>query len=247
MGLAVLLFLNIFVQISFRRAPIISKPAYSLVDSGKDDNAISLPSENINPPKEGKDNAPLPFELRGTIIGSPSLAFIYNSETDKYAVYKRNDFISGYKILNIRPARVTLGKNGAPRELLLAGGRRGHAQDEQPVIFAGASGEKVISRSGFAGLIPKANDLLRKVKILPVADNVSHKLLGFRVEGVPAGSIIEGAGIKSGDIIHSVDGRRLESLQDAMRMLGVIRRQSGFEVTLLRQNKPVILRYEFRN
>lgn len=247
MGIAVLLFLNIFFQEVFRRPAFINGQEYLIADSRKYSKPASLPLTGIDTPREVKNNAPLPLELRGTIIGSPSLAFIYNSETDKYAVYKRNDFISGYKILNIRPARVTLGKNGAPRELLLAGGRRGHAQDEQPVIFAGASGEKVISRSGFAGLIPKANDLLRKVKILPVADNASSKFLGFRVEGVPAGSIIEKAGIKSGDIIHSVDGRRLESLQDAMRMLGVIRRQSGFEVTLLRQDKPVILRYEFGN
>jgi type II secretion system protein C len=246
-GMSVLSFLNIFVQISSRRTPIINKPAGFISEPGKDNKPLILPSVNINPAKEDKGGAPLPFELRGTIAGNPSLAFIYNSDTDKYAVYKLNDFISGYKILSIRPARVILGKNGALRELLLAGGRREYTQDEQPVIFADASDAKVISRSGFAGLIPQANGLLRKVRILPVADNVSHKLMGFRVDGVPEGSIIEGAGIKSGDIIHSVGGRRLESLQDAMRMLGVIRKQSGFEVVLLRQDKPVILRYEFRN
>lgn len=247
MGAAVLFLLNIFVQINFRRQSAVYEGEYSPADSEKDDKTLSLPSANINPVVENKGIAPLPFELRGTVIGYPSLAFIYNSDTDKYAVYKLNDFISGYKILNIRPARVTLGKDGALRELLLSGGSRGYAPEEQPLIFADAGGAKVISRSGFISLIPQANGLLRKVRILPVADNVSHKLLGFRVEGVPEGSIIEGAGIKSGDIIHSVDGRRLESLQDAMRMLGVIRRQSGFEVTLLRQDKPVILRYEFRN
>lgn len=240
-------FLNIFVQINSRRPQAVDKPAYYPAELCKNTKPLSLTSENINPIKENIDNAPLGFELRGTVIGNPSLAFIYNSYTDKYAVYKLNDLISGYKILTIRPARVLLGKNGALRKLLLAGGTRGGSPDEQAVISADARGAKIISRAGLIGLIPQANDLLRTVKILPVPCNTSHKLLGFRVEGVPSGSIIEGAGIKNGDIIHSVEGRPIESLLDAMQMLGVIRKQAGFEVVLLRQDKPVILRYEFRN
>ena len=82
---------------------------------------------------------------------------------------------------------------------------------------------------------------------MPVSDTVSNTLLGFSIENVPAGSIIEKAGIKNGDIIHSVQGQRLQSAQDAMQMLGVIRKQSSFEVVLLRQDRPVIVRYELRN
>ena len=247
LGLAVLFFLNIFVALNFRHSPVIDTAVYFPPAASKDNKPLNLSSGNIPPAGGDKDSALLPLELRGTIIGSPSLAFIYNSDTDKYAVYKLNDLIAGYNILNIRPAKVILGKSGATRELLLAGGSRKYAPDEQAVIFADAGGTKLISRAGIINLIPQANDLLRKVKILPVPDNISHKLLGFRLESVPAGSIIEEAGIKSGDIIHSVEGRRLQSVQDAMQMLGVIRKQSSFEVVLLRQDKPIILRYEFRN
>lgn len=247
LGLAVLSFLNIFVSLNSRHFPVIDKAAYFPSQSSKGNQPLNLPSRNINSAGEGKDSAPLPLELRGTIIGSPSLAFIYNSDTDKYAVYKLNDLIAGYKILDIRPAKVILGKSGAARELLLAGRIRAYAPDEQAVIFADAGGTKLISRVGIINLIPQANELLRKVKILPVPGNVSDGLLGFRLENVPSGSIIEEAGIKSGDIIHSVEGRRLESVQDAMQALGVIRKQSGFEVVLLRQDKPIVLRYEFRN
>lgn len=253
--MAVLFFLNIFVHINSPRSPIIDKAAYFPSQSGKDNQPLNLPSGNINPVREDNDSAPLPFELRGTIIGtstalsagSPSLAFIYNSDTDKYAVYKLNDLIAGYKILNIRPAKVILGKSGATRELLLVGGNRKYAPDEEAVIFADAGGTKLISRAGIINLIPQANELLRKVKILPVSDNVSRKLLGFRLESIPSGSIIEEAGIKSGDIIHSVEGRPLQSVQDMMQMLGIIRKQHSFEVVLLRQDKPVTLKYEFRN
>lgn len=284
LGAAVLFFLNIFVHLSSRRSPVmalaiwIAKPLhYRLIDktvyffsaSSQNNKPLNLPSGKSNKTSQtlnvafSEDSALLPFELRGTIIGtstalsangecnrtigSPSLAFIYNSDTDKYAVYKLNDLIGEYKILNVRPGKVILGKSGATRELLLVGGNRKYAPDEEGIIFTDAEGTKLISKIGILSLIPHANELLRKVKILPVADNVSHKLLGFRLESVPSESIIEKAGIKSGDIIHSVEGRPLQSVQDMMQMLGIIRKQHSFEVVLLRQDKPVTLRYEFRN
>lgn len=247
LGLAVLFSLNIFVHSSSRPYPVIATPADHPSALNRNNKPLVFLSENISPIREDKDGVPLPFELRGTIIGSPSLAFIYNSHTDKRAIYKPNDLIGDYKILKIGPAKVLLVKNGVIRELLLAGENRGGASDVKGIIFTDAAGTKSVSRSGLVSFMFQANELLRTVKILPVSDSASHKLLGFSVESVPAGSIIEEAGIKNGDIIHSVEGRRLQSAQDAMQMLGLIRKQSSFEVVLLRQDRPVTVRYELRN
>ena len=175
------------------------------------------------------------------------MAFIYNSHTTTRAVYKLNDVIGDFKIKNIRPAKVILAKGGTTRELLLSGENRGEAINEKGIIFTDAAGVKSVSRSGLVSLMFQANELLRTVKILPVFDAASKAVVGFSIENVPAGSIIEEAGIKNGDIIHSVQGQRLRSAQDAMQMLGLIRKQSSFEVVLLRQDIPVIVRYEFRN
>ena len=95
--------------------------------------------------------------------------------------------------------------------------------------------------------LPKANELLSKIKILPSPDIDSDKLKGFSIDNIPSGSIIEKAGIKSGDIIHSVEGNVLESVPAAWRIFNSIRSQSQIEVVLLRGNMPVILRYEIIN
>ena len=140
-----------------------------------------------------------------------------------------------------------MAKDGVVRELLLSGKSQGNVSDDNGIIFTDAAGTKSISRSGLLSLMFQANELLRTVKIAQVTDAVSQAVLGFSVENVPEGSVIEEAVIKNGDIIHSVDGQRLQNAQDAMRMLGLIRKQSSFEVVLLRQDRPVIVRYELRN
>src|SRR3989338_664199 len=248
LSLAFLFFLNIFIHPGPRRQhQLTPQPAYHIPELSRDNKPLVSLSEDTSLDREDKDGEPLPFELRGTIIGGLSLAFIYDSQADKRSLYKLNDVLGDYKIQAILPAKVLLAKNVSTRELLLAGGSNGGALDEKGIIFTDAAGVKSISRSGLVSLMFEANELLRTVKILPVSDTVSHTLLGFSIENVPAGSIIEKAGIKNGDIIHSVQGQRLQSAQDAMQMLGAIRKQSSFEVILLRQNQPVVVRYELRN
>ncbi|MDO8748644.1 MAG: hypothetical protein Q7J72_06005 [Candidatus Omnitrophota bacterium] len=248
LGLAFLFFLNIFIHPGPRRQyQLTPHPVYHIPGLNQANKPLVFLSEDTSLDREDNDGTPLPFELQGTIIGRTSLAFIYNSHTNTRAVYKLNDIIGDFKIQNIRPAKVLLAKGDTTRELLLAGESRGDVSDEKGIIFTDAAGTKSVSRSGLVSLMFQANELLRTVKILPVSDTVSHALLGFSIENVPAGSIIEEAGIKNGDIIHSVEGRRLQSAQDAMQMLGAIRKQSSFEVVLLRQDRPVIVRYELRN
>lgn len=245
---AILFFLRILVLINFQRYHFLDQQPHSPVELSRDNNSLSLalPLEN-NPIVEGKESYLLPFRLLGTIVGNPSLAFIYNSNTDKYRVYKPYDFIDDYKILVIKPGKVTLVKNGNRQELLLTCGSRKYMVDRDSIISTDVSGTMLISKAGIVSILPQANELLRKVKILPVSDAVSNKPMGFRIDNVPSKSIIEEAGIKSGDIIHSVEGKNLESIKDAMQMFNLIRKQSSFEVVLLRSDMPVTLRYEFKN
>lgn len=247
LGLAIFLFLNIFISIKSPRHQIIEKQFYPPLELGKNNKSLATSPKNINPIMEDEESPYLPFKLLGTIVGNPCLAFIYNSNTDKHMVCRLNDLIEDYKILNIRPAKVILEKNGHTQELLLASGSRKYIEDKKHIISADASGTVSISRSGIISMLPKANELLGKVKILRVPGPVSNKLMGFRIDNVPSGSLIEDAGIKSGDIVYSVEGRNLENVKDAMQMLSIISKQSSFEVVLLRYNKPVTLRYEFRN
>lgn len=234
---AVILFLNIFIEKNFNSYQVTGRQVYSVLGTAEE-------KELFNPVTEEEDKSYLPFELLGTIIGKRSLAFIYNSDTDKQGVYRLSGLIEGYKIISILPAKVILGKDGSTRELLLAA----HSAGSESVVSEDGSGTLLINKGQLMGQIIRVNEALTKLKVFPLPDNTaSNKLRGFLIDNIPSGSIIEEAGIKSGDIIYSVQGKKLQSVQDAWQMFNTIQNQPRFEVVLLRGGKPVTLRYEIRN
>jgi len=63
---------------------------------------------------------------------------------------------------------------------------------------------------------------------------------------VPAGSVIEEVGIKNGDVIYSVQGQKLQTIQDAWSMFSKVQNQSRIEVVLVRDNEPLTIKYEIK-
>jgi type II secretory pathway component PulC len=206
---------------------------------------------NIKPPidftkTEEEIKPPNHLELLGTIIGPPSLAFIHNLKTDLQRLYKINDFIEDLKVIGIMRGKVLLLGEDIVWELLLRAGSR-QRKKEGPAIFQDTSGMMVVDRIEVLKQIPKANELLRKIRISQVSDIETQKVKGFRIDNVPAGSIIEEAGIKSGDIIQSVQDKEIQSMRDALQTLEQIRNLPLIKVILIRDSLPIILQYQIRN
>lgn len=243
---ALLFSLNIYIQESFDKfRPKTKQAPYLSVSGGitkaPDQADISADTLIIHP-----DNDPLPFELRGTIVGTPCLAFIYNLRTNRQNVYKLNESVENYKIIKIASAKIIVERNGKTKELLIAGKNRNN-ETRTETLYAETDGTMVISKAGIRKkVIPEANQLLSKIKILPMQTPASDKLKGFRIDNVPPGSIVESAGIKSGDIIYSIEGRQLISMREAWLMFDKIKTQPRFEVVVLRGDKPVTLRYKMK-
>jgi len=193
-----------------------------------------------------KTPSPSHLELLGTIIGQPSLAFINNLKTDIQRLYKINDFIEDLKVIGIMRGKVLLLGKDMVWELLLRAGSR-QREKEGPAIYQDASGMMVVDRIEVLKQIPKANELLSKIRISQVSDIETHKSLGFRIDNIPAGSIIEDAGIKSGDIIQSVQDKEIQSMRDAMQSLEQIRNLPLIKIIVIRDSLPIILQYKVIN
>ena len=179
------------------------------------------------------------------------MAFITNLDTGVTKNYKLNEIVMGARIIEIKPGRVMLVKNGLRKELLLRSNKELGIEnefplDEEVVVTAASPGQMLVSRPGIIKQIEKANELLAKVRISPVPDEGAGKLRGFRIDNVPSGSIIEQAGIKSRDIVCSVASYKLESTQAALDVFAKIRNKTNVEVNLLRDGKPVTLFYKIK-
>lgn len=62
---------------------------------------------------------------------------------------------------------------------------------------------------------------------------------GFKIAGVRSGTLLHQLGLRNGDILTGVGGKPLESLDDALSLLPLLRSASNVEVTLSRKGKPI--------
>jgi general secretion pathway protein C len=187
------------------------------------------------------------LKLLGTIVGNPSLAYVFNLASNKNEFYRVDDMINDVQLVGIGSGKILLSKLGVTQELAL--GREG-ARFENPYIAEEKSrdNEIVISKSFVFEEVKRANEILRTVKILPIPDEgPTNRLKGFRIDNVPGGSIFDKAGLKSGDVICFIQGQRLESALEAVRIFHTVQNQPEVKVDLMRNNEMLTLRYKIRN
>lgn len=243
-GLAagVLLLVNIFVQ------GIVQQSKIDRLQPAQDEKPAVARESPAGPETGQERDISFPnLELLGTMLGKPSVAFIWNPATAGSCLYKVGDTVEGAKVAAIFSGRVVIEKEGAQKELFLVSRRERRSAPVDSFVSKDDSGTLVINKYEMMAELVKDKAILSKVKILPLPDAATNKLRGFKVDNVPEGSIIEEVGIKNGDIICSVQGQKLQSMQEAFGMFNRIQNQSRIEVVLLRDETPVTLRYEIRN
>ena len=198
-------------------------------------------------PDETKPDIAINIELWGTILGNPSMAFLFNPDTEQQGLFKLNDTFNGFRLVKISSGKAVLEKDGDAWELILKVNNRNRTTSGKAVVFSDpASGTVVVNKTQLVTQMLQAKDMLSKIKLFPISDPSTSKLGGFQVDNVPSGSLIEEVGIKNGDVIYSVQGQKLQTMQDAWSMFAKVQTQSRVEVVLLRDNEPLTIKYEIK-
>ena len=66
---------------------------------------------------------------------------------------------------------------------------------------------------------------------------------GYRVGGIRAGSILAQGGLRSGDVVVSVNGRATRNMAQVLLAHSQLRFRNYFEVGVLRRGQPLVLTY----
>ncbi len=213
---AVALFAHAFTRAyTYTYEAINRKPSPSLSVVQKDD-AASLAASPSFQARQASSYEGLPFEVQGIVVGAASLAFLYNTRTGMQGVYKANDTLDGYTITAIHDGYVIFEKDGIKR-MAAVHNKPGAGADRQ-IIRKVDAGTVIIDKGLLLNNSYLVKDMLSTIKISTVIDSDSSALNGFRVDNVPRGSIVEEAGIRSGDIVYSVEGKKLTSVRDEWKM-----------------------------
>jgi len=186
----------------------------------------------------------LKLKLLGTVTGSEKEAYAVIEDTDvrRQNLYKVGDTIQNATLKMILREKVVLNVNGKDEILGIEKVREGEKTGRSPERkIASTSRNITIKRSQIDTALQDVNTLMKQVRIQPHFQN--GKPDGLRLTGVRPNSIFYKMGLKSGDIIMGVDGKNIESVDDALKFYQSLQSASRVQLQLKRRGRPKTIEY----
>ncbi|MGE5838340.1 MAG: type II secretion system protein N [Deltaproteobacteria bacterium] len=186
----------------------------------------------------------LNLKLLGTVVNEQgsSWAIIHDLDRDRQALVAEGYAVGEARVVSISKDRVLLNVNGK-EEILQLGVERtktASASSDQE----GAEGTYVLNRETVKNTLDNLPGLMTQVR----ADVYfkDGKPEGFQVSQIQEGSLIKSAGFEEGDVIRSVNGQEVRSLEDAFALYQKFGNLDSFTVEILRGEKPKTLNVKIR-
>ncbi len=208
--------------------------------------------------------------ILGYIVGSKrapgNVALIKSTRSGKVAAVKPGYSILGkYKVTTVSEKFITMRRGSkdyilyakkyapnAPKTPTIKSNRpvprwnRGYISNQENYSEPG------FSRNGSATKMTAAyRDRLLKSEMAKVLMQATAQIVtaggstvGWRMFQIDAGSIFDKAGVRNGDIIQSINGKKLKHAGQAVNLLQSMRSQKDFEISVVRGGKPTALTLE---
>ncbi len=191
----------------------------------------ALPSGGVDQDKD-RPIAEMGISLKGTITGPEAFARAIIDDKGKQQLYKIGDEIMGARVLAIFRNKVIMEVNGQEQQLVPEepGGRKAGR--------AGPAMARAMPERGSNGAMPPADVMQNMEQFLGRARVVPYfkggEPYGFRISNVDNDSPLYGVGVRSGDVIRSVNGIPVRSPEDAFKAYQQLGDLSSVQVELER-------------
>jgi len=192
---------------------------------------------------ESLPRATLNLVLTGiAMLGQRSYALISGQGKPETAYGIGEQIVPGVTLDSVHPDRVVISRGGIRESLPFKDLGSGSIAKAAPVgasaLRAGPGGA-VLDRKAVKGLLQRP-DFLSQALIVPNAGG------GFRVGQVQAGSLYERLGLRVGDVIRSVNGQPINSMDEVMRLYQQFGSVKEVNVEVLRAGVPQTLHVSLR-
>ena len=215
-----------------------------------------IKKENTPPPpepvKQEEDLKPteLKLELLGTVAGDDRHAYavILDKKKRQQNLYRVGDPIQTAMVDEIRRGSVIL-KVGNGKEILTMEDDPGMGlskRGESKSISAptDASGKIQISRKELQKSMKNINQLMSQIRIRPHFNRGRPD--GLSVNNIKRKSIFNTMGMKNGDIIQGVNGKKIKTVDDVMSLYQQLNSVSEIALEIKRRGKPMTMKYQIR-
>jgi type II secretion system protein C len=224
--------------------PIVKRSLFdsSKVDQGLDPNAST----------EDCKRTDLNLVLYATIVAEPetfSSALIGEEKSENYPTgYGIGDEVQGKQVYKIEQKKVVFNVGGSLECLTVAGddvNRVVHKEDDASGVSADGDNNFTVDQSFLDGLLANPEALATQIRAVP-HKGPDGNVDGYRLSGIRKGSPFEQIGVKNGDIIHSVNGKDLTSMGNAMDAYSSLGSEKSFSFEVTRRNQRQTMTYNVR-
>lgn len=186
----------------------------------------------------------LKLKLLGTVTGDKTKAFavIVDSAGKQQNLYRTGDTIQDATLKVILREKVVLRVNGRDEILEIEEIRASERATAPPQRSTMAGPENVtIKRSQVQAAVEDVNTLMKEVRIRP--HFTDGKPDGLRLTGIRPNSIFRNMGLRSGDIITGVNGKAIESVDDALKFYQSLQSSPNVQLQLKRRGREKTIDY----
>jgi len=196
----------------------------------------------------------LKLKLWGTVSGEgeKTYAVIEDQQKRLQNLYRENDSVMGATIKRILREKVVLTVNGKDEVLAMEktgsgefpAGKTFLRPPANPAIVGSLTTESQqisLSRQTINEAMDDLSGLMNQAKIRPHFRNGRPD--GLTISRIQGDSIFTHLGLRSGDIITSVDGQNIESVDDALKFYNQLKSSSNVTLQVRRRGRPKQIEY----
>jgi general secretion pathway protein C len=200
----------------------------------------------------------LPLVLLATIVADPmeySSALIMEEKgEDGSQGYGVGDSLLGEAVIHrIEPRVVILKRTDGTTEYLEMEGstlvkreaKKGKKKGKWDGIEKESKNKFVVDEETFNKALENPEKLASSIRAVPHKGD-DGQIDGYRLSGVRRSSLFNKLGIRNGDVVHTVNGNNLTSMQTAMEAYRSLQNERNFNFEITRRNKRQTFEYEVR-
>ena len=131
---------------------------------------------------------------------------------------------------------------GEERKVASAGTEEGTTDGEG--VTKVSDTKYLVDRSFLEKQLGNVETLATQIRASPKTEDGS--VVGFRLSAIRKGSVFDKLGIKNGDVVHTVNGATLTSMEAVMGAYGSLQNERGFNFEITRRNQKMTIEYEVR-
>lgn len=170
-------------------------------------------------------------------FGPKIFSYIKSELDDSKRLYSLKDTVDGYIITAIKKDSLVLSRGEKKYILPLVA----DADKGEEVVTVISDNERIVHLSVLLSKINNINELANRVLLFPHLDK--GRIKGMEVHHLVRDELTRPSGILKGDIICSVNGKKITSFQDVCKLYEDVRIKDVFEVLLERDGRDIALIY----